>query len=46
MGTLAEAGVEQRLIQKLLGHSGVRIPERYTSRAGRRSGVQHSNRPG
>jgi integrase len=31
MGTaLAEAGVEQRLIQKLLGHSGIRISERYT----------------
>jgi integrase len=31
MGTvLAEAGVEQRLIQELLGHSGIRISERYT----------------
>ena len=31
MGTvLAEAGVEQRLIRELLGHSGIRISERYT----------------
>lgn len=31
MGTvLAEAGIEQRLIQELLGHSGIRISERYT----------------
>ena len=31
MGTvLAEAGVEQRLVPKLLGHSVSRISERYT----------------
>ena len=29
-GLTAEAGVEQRLIQELLGHSGIRISERYT----------------